>query len=276
MVDSSRRLVSVTLARTDNDQGVLTVFGAVGVLAEEATDFDLTAHFNADVVANVASGICNLPEYDWEYDAIEPQKHLATQTQITCENAGFGLPDDGVFPATAAHPEVDLVYSNGDSGDNSRRSEAAADSFTIDVPDGAYDEVHLFGSSGGGPTAFNVELTYVSRPPAVLPAELPDWLNAGPFSPGVYILGGPLHPQGSTGSFWISWNLWVYLHAIRIPVTVSRPLASVTVDRPEPGGGPATTLAILGAAGVHRIDPYLFADGFEWADFDAWSSVQGN
>ena len=96
MVDSSRRLVSVTLARTDNDQGVLTVFGAVGVLAEEATDFDLTAHFNADVVANVASGICNLPDYDWEYDPIEPQKHLATQTQITCENAGFGLPDDNL------------------------------------------------------------------------------------------------------------------------------------------------------------------------------------
>lgn len=275
VVDPTRQLASVTLTRTDNDEGVLSVFGLTGVLAEEAVDFDLTSQFNADVVANVTPvPSCLLENYDWEYDTIEPQKHLATQSLISCNNAGFGLPDDGVFPATHDGPAFDLAYSNADDGVNARRSVDAADSFGIDVPDQAYDEIHLFGSSGGGATSFDVELQYATGSPQTVPVELPDWSDGGPFAnPDTYVLFGPLHPQGSDGPFWISWNAWVYLHAIRIPVDRARVLETLTVDRPEPGGGdPATTLAILGAAGVVRADPFLFADGFEWNDTDAWST----
>lgn len=277
--DPSRVLLSVTLARTDADQGVLTVFGAAAVLAEESVDFDLTSHFNADVVANVTPvTACLLANYDWDYDTIEPQKHLATQTLIACGNAGFGLPDEGVFPANADHPEFDLAYSNADDGLNSRRSFDAADSFTIDVPNGAYSSFHLFGASGGGPTGVSLQLTYATGAPQILSGQFPDWLDDGPFgSPDVYILGGPVHPQGSDGAFWISWNLWAYLHAIRFPVVSSRELVSVTVNRPAPGvGDPATTLAILGASGVNPANPsFVFTDGFEWADADVWSAAVG-
>lgn len=275
--DSSRVLVSVTLTRTDDDEGVLTVFGAAAVLAEEPTDFDLTSHFDADVIANVNPDTsCLLDNYDWEYDTIEPQKHLATQRMITCQNAGFGLPNEGVFPANADHPEFDLAYSNGDDGVNARRSFDEADSFTIDVPDGSYASLHLFGASGGGPTGISLELTYATGSPQVLPGQFPGWLDAGPFgSPDIYILGGPLRPQGSDPPFWISWNLWAHLHAIRFPVDASRELVSVTVNRPAPGvGDPATTLAILGASGVSPV-AYIFADGFEWADTEAWTAAVG-
>ena len=166
---------------------------------------------------------CLLANYDWEYDPIEPQKHLATQRMITCQNAGFGLPDEGVFPANADHPEFDLAYSNTDDGVNARRSSTRPIRSRSTSPTARTPVSTFFGASGGGPTGFSLELTYSTGVPQIVPGQFPYWLDAGPFGDeDIYILGGPLRPQGRSPPFWISWNLWAHLHAIRFPVDGSR------------------------------------------------------
>ncbi len=279
-VDPTRVLKSFTLTRTDDDQGVLNVFGATAVTARQVFDFDMTSLFNADVVANGPD--CTLLTPDIAYQAIEsPNWHMPTATMAACHGEPPGLPDDGYFPTDGTHPGFQLAYRNSDFGLNARRSVAAADSFVIDIPDRELDEVHLFGTSGDGWTDFNVELQYASGPSQIFfGVILEDWLFDGSFSgpPGAttyYLIDGmDKHGSSSPGTWSVSDVNDAALFGVRLLPDPARSLASIKVQRFDPTGLPLpqSTLAILGAAGVVNDDSYIFADEFEIGDMTNWTA----
>ncbi len=281
--DPTRVLESFSLTRTDNDQGVLNVFGATAAIAREVFDYDMTSHFNGDVVANASS--CAIPDRDQVHDGLEfaafgVKWHIPTATLGACSGSQPGLPDDGFFPANDVHPAFQLAYSNASNGLNAHITGPTADAYVIDVPDKPVDEVHLFGTSGGGFADFIVELRYTSDlPTSYIGVFLEDWLYDGPFSQPygatTYYLIDGLDKHSAEGGGWTYAPVHdVAVFGIRFNADPSRTLTEISIERLDPSGFPVpqSTMAILGAAGVVKDDSYVFVDRFETGDESGWSS----
>src|SRR4051794_1647465 len=87
--------------------------------AGQAVMFDMAAVLNADVIVNRDA---SAPDgLDPDNDSID-FSNFAYLTQSAAEAGGCaspaGLPDDGVFAATADHPALALNYSDASDGDN--------------------------------------------------------------------------------------------------------------------------------------------------------------
>ena len=70
------------------------------------------------------------------------------------------LPDDPVFTATAAYPEIDLHYSNTDSLASQACSMAGVSSAGFNTPIARYKSVYLALTSSAGPSALAVTFNY--------------------------------------------------------------------------------------------------------------------
>lgn len=281
-VDPARTLDSFTLERTDGDQGVLNVFGATAMLARQVYDYDLSAVFNADLVANSTS--CGIPGFDHVHDSLEDGYHMPTATTAACWSGvggtSPGLPDDGVFPGSSQHPRFELAYSNADNGLNARRSPPGQgdDIFVIDVTDAVVQQVHLFGAGGGGFSVLGVKFFYSTGPPYTVPGGviIDGWLaDGGELEPTSYYLVDGMDRYQTSGGTGININNIDDAALFGKPVATdpSRVLTQIEITAYDPTGQPIpqSTLGLFGAAGIFAPDFYLFVDDFETGDATAWT-----
>jgi hypothetical protein len=281
-VDPARTLDSFTLTRTDNDQGMLSVFGATAALARTVHNYDLSAHFNADLVANAPSGCGGTPSYDHVHDSFDADGHLPTATIAGCTGGGVGLPDDGKFPGTSEHPPFDLAFSNADSGLNAYRRPPGLGNttFVVDVTDAPVDQLHFFGGGGGGYTVLGIELFYTDATSQVIGGGLIlDGILDDPpgTEPTSYQLvdGMKLHETCGAGC-WATTNATdAALFGIPVAANPAKVLDEIEITAYDPTGfpQPQSTLGLLGIAGVESAeDFYLYMDDFETEGFTGWSS----
>ena len=90
------------------------------------------------------------------------------------------LPDDGGFPATAAHPFVRLNFSNADGKGFQTRSVEGEGSFSFPVPDKRYKRMLIFLTSAEGPSHLRFKLTYADGTFEQRDVLLPDYFNDPP------------------------------------------------------------------------------------------------
>ncbi len=281
-VDPARTLDSFTLERTDADQGVLNVFGATAMLARQVHDYDLSAVFNADLVAN--STACGIPGFDHVHDNLEAGYHMPTAMTAGCWTGiggnSPGLPDDGVFPRNSQHPRFELAYSNADNGLNARRSPPGQgdDIFLIDVTDAVVQQVHLFGAGGGGFAVLGVKFFYATGSPYTVPGGviIDGWLaDGGELEPTSYYLVDGMDWYQTSGGTGIDISNIDDAALFGKPVATdpSRVLTQIEITAYDPTGFPIpqSTLGLFGAAGVSAPDFYVFVDDFETGDATAWS-----
>jgi hypothetical protein len=279
-VDPERILDTLTLTRTDDDQGMLNVFGATLRLARTVYDYDLSAHFNADLVANAPSGCSGIASYDHVHDAFDENGHLPTATLAGCIGGGAGLPDDGIFPGTGNHPPFALAFANADSGLNAYRRPPGLGhaTFVVDVTDAAVDQVHFFGGGGGGYTVLGLELFYTDATSQVigggliLDGILADGNETEPTSYQL-VDGMKLHETCGAGCWSTTIAADAALFGIPVAANPAKVLDEIEITAYDPTGGPVpqSTLGLLGISGVRSVDFYLYMDDFETAGLTGWS-----
>jgi hypothetical protein len=104
------------------------------------------------------------------------------------------LPNDGVFPADARHPEVVLNFSN-DAPATSPQTflVAALTPFSFPVPMATYSKLFLFFNGAAGGTTIHVTLTYGDATTQVEDAMVPDYYaDISPTDPVIFNLASDL------------------------------------------------------------------------------------
>jgi len=92
--------------------------------------------------------------------------------------AEAALPNDGIFPANADHPEVVLHFSNADGSGFQVLYLAQEGEFSFDVPLKKYSKMFLCLTSGAaGPAPLKVTLIYQDGTTEVRDIVCPDWWN---------------------------------------------------------------------------------------------------
>jgi hypothetical protein len=93
-------------------------------------------------------------------------------------NNNHTVPDDGVFPANADHPEIVLHFSNADGTGYQVRRMPKEEEFSFDVPAKIYAKMFLCFTSGAvGPAPMKVTLTYQDNSTDTRDIVCPDWWN---------------------------------------------------------------------------------------------------
>lgn len=267
-VDATRVLRSFTITRLDAPGG-LAVLDAIALPAQAVTNVDLTSHFNADLVVNYTGGTMD-PTQSGQ-DGEGNNSVLLTQSAAAQLSCGPGLPDAGSFPAGTGHPAVQLGYSNASNGDNARRVAAGGiDAFTVDVPDGNYDQIHIFATAGAGSREISTAASY-GGPPVIQQVVVPDWFDPPTYAEGgVYALAGGMdRAETTTGSSCQDANGAQLFGAI-VAADPAQTLQSVELATTIGGSG---VLGIFGMSLMTNV-PLIFADGFGSGDVSSWTSSQ--
>jgi hypothetical protein len=89
------------------------------------------------------------------------------------------LPDSGLIPATARHPDVQLNYSNADGTGNQTRYVRGIGEFTVPVPQAKYSKLFLFFTSSEGASNLTFKLTYADSSESVS-IVMPDYFDIIP------------------------------------------------------------------------------------------------
>jgi|GEM_PF-5874378 len=165
--------------------------------------------------------------------------------------ADKGVPDDGVFAATAGvHPKFDLA--DFDSNDSNAWQTTGTGSVTASVTEGQYNTTHVVASAGGAgpstPAKFKIKLHYTDGSTETSPNfTVPDWFNtSGPSDPGYAVRDG-MDRYNTTNSNYKERDaaaLWGYA----VKTNSSKTLQEVTINvtKNDAGsfnffGGAATT-----------------------------------
>jgi hypothetical protein len=208
------------------------------------TQFDLTGDFNVDIILNTG---------DAANDGADASgnKYItlgrASAPAIGCPTPS-GLPDDGFFAANAQHPEVQLAYSDGDSGDNAWQALNTGGTINVDVPDAMYSEVHVFAASGDGVSSMSVTFNYTTGVPFIDGGPVGDWVTGGGAD---YTLIGSMDIADGTDVCDDQDNRAIYGFVFEIDPT--RVLASIDIIRiVEPNS--IAILNVFGALGVTDED----------------------
>lgn len=171
------------MRRSFNFSRLITACAAVAIATTSAkadlVQVDMTPYFNADVIVN-GVGMAR----DIAQDGMDGTRCFITQSAADdLGGAGAdGLPDNGFFPANAQHPDVQLGYHDTNDGPNAWQAFGEGDSVMIDVPDGFYSQLFLFGSSAIDPglsrfSEAEVKLIYTDPPPTTNGIVIRDWLR---------------------------------------------------------------------------------------------------
>jgi uncharacterized repeat protein (TIGR01451 family) len=202
--------------------------------------FDPTSVFNADVVVNNGGGDDVVQDaMDGDNNAYTTQSFSAAEFPTDPD----GLPDDAFFPAGAGHPNVQLHWSNDDNGNNARRSANAVDNFTIDILDGTYESVHIFGATGDGDAQLTVTFNYSDVTTSQVSVTIPDWFNA-PTSPVYQLIGGLDRAETDASVHYDDDGAQIF--GAELGVDDSKTLVSITIDRTDTSG----IFAFFGAVGL--------------------------
>jgi len=76
------------------------------------------------------------------------------------QDSTHALPDNALFPATAAHPEIKLYYSNSNSVNYQTCNLAGEASLEFSVPKARYTTVYFALTSSEGPSNLQITFTY--------------------------------------------------------------------------------------------------------------------
>jgi hypothetical protein len=94
---------------------------------------------------------------------------------------GPALPGDGVFAATASHPDLALHFSDVAAASSGQAHIlAGAGNFQFDVPPATYSQLFLAMTSSSGDSALTITLDYSDANPTIVNLTLPDWGTGKP------------------------------------------------------------------------------------------------
>jgi hypothetical protein len=235
--------------------------------AQEAVQFQgVRAHFNADVVVNSNSKTVLDPQNNpidrgesaagnWAFPT-----QSAAEVRPNCTADPDGLPDDGFFPASSNHPDVQLHYNDNDNGLNARRSPPPppapqvppVDTYTFPTEPGFYSAVHVFATAGNGSARMTVTLNFAVGGPATF--TVPDWFFS-PAPPGYFLVDGRdrIQPGSGPGTPFFCENANnPAIFGFSVPADETRPLLSVTVVVSPSSPGERSVLSFFGATGVRE------------------------
>jgi hypothetical protein len=154
------------------------------------------------------------------------------------------LPDDGCFPATAAHPFVRLNFSNADGKGFQIRSLDCEGSFSFPVPGKRYKKMLIFMTSAEGPSHLSFKLTYADGTSEQREVLLPDYFNDPPAgNTNVFSLAADLAKWNASGK--MTERDHHHIHGVDLHPDAGKQLVSVQVGKTAPG-----YLVFWGATGV--------------------------
>ena len=143
------------------------------------------------------------------------------------------LPDDGCFPATAAHPFVRLNFSNADGRLSQTRGVEGQGVFTLPVPVKPYQRLMVFLTSSEGPSHLSFKLGYADGSVASQEILLPDYYNAPPAGdPHVFTLAANLAKWNAAGK--MAERDHHYIHGVNLHPDPRKNLVSVTLNKTAP------------------------------------------
>lgn len=247
------------------------VFASLGApsLTAQVVQVDVTSLFNADVIVNNGNGLDATQSSIDRGDA--PINNYAFPTQSVAGalcGAPSGLPDDGAFAANAFHPAVQLAYDNGNDGNNAFRLPDSAGTFTIDIPDGQYEQVHLFATTGNGDSLLTVTLNYSDLTTSQANVTVPDWFGGFADSASTYHLISErdrVQPGSGPGVAFECPDTDVFdIFGFRLSPDPTKTLQSVRVDRTDTDGilnffGATAVAAPAAAAQIPSLGPWALA-----------------
>ena len=158
------------------------------------------------------------------------------------------LPNDGTFPADAAHPEMVLHFSNAASAQSPQaRGVAGLGDFEISVPVARYTQLFLALTSSYGDSPLSLTFVYADASTGTMQFTLPDWGTgkALPAQPPIFFnLISGLHK-------WNHENAAIdtpshTITGVKLSPDQTKSLSSVQVHK----GGAAPYLVFWGATGV--------------------------
>ena len=144
------------------------------------------------------------------------------------------LPGNGCFPATAAHPFVQLNFTNGDGQGFQTRGVQGAGKFAFPVAGKRYEKMLVFLTSAEGPSRLHFKLAYADGSSEQRDVLLPDYYNDAPAGdPNVFSLATNLAKWDATGR--MSEPSHHYLHGVDLHPDARKELISVDVAKTAPG-----------------------------------------
>jgi hypothetical protein len=194
----------------------------------------------------------------WTTGLDKDDAFMTMAAAASLHQTGPALPDEGLFPANAEHPEVRLHVSNVAAPTSPQAHlVTAVGSFAFVVPTATYATIFLFltGSYGDAPLA--VKLTYADQTTTTTTFTLPDWgtgaaLPKGP--PRFFNLIAGLHKWNKAGA-----SLDTPSHTITgVALTPSPDRALTTVEITKTTAAP--WLTFWGATGLATSAPEGGAD----------------
>jgi LPXTG-site transpeptidase (sortase) family protein len=231
-----------------------------------------TMPLNADVVINRTGGTTDNTQIGVDGDGGNNYCYL-TQTAAANYNGNpNGIPDNGFIAANTFHPDVQLSVNNGNNGNNSYRF-AATGSFNINVPDGNYSYVHIFGTTGNGTATFRLTLNYSDGSVNTSSVTLQDWYDDFQGAPGggagatipatesadhYYLINGLDRMRCNVSGYQDANDPAIFGH--RFATDISRTLQSVDVVLTGRSSNNARAV-FFGAVGESNDPPSITSDG---------------
>jgi MYXO-CTERM domain-containing protein len=145
------------------------------------------------------------------------------------------LPDDGVFPADARHPEVVLHFSN-DAPATSQQTHyvRGAGNFSFAVPASTYSKLFVFATSSEGTSTLRVTMTYADTTTDVANIVVPDYYTVIPANdPVIFNLASDLPKWTKTNT--IAEMNHHNLTGLEIHPALSKVLNNVQIDKTAAG-----------------------------------------
>jgi len=156
------------------------------------------------------------------------------------------LPGDGLFPATAAHPEIQLNFANQDGQGFQTRGVIGAGEFTFPVPAQPYARMQVFLTSAEGPSRLHFQLAYADGTFDQRDVLLPDYYNdPSALNPDVFSLATNLAKWDAAGR--LAERNHHHIHGVELHPDSHKQLVSVQLVKSAAG-----YLVFWGATGVAK------------------------
>ena len=223
---------------------VLVALLAPGVRAADTVQVDVRPLLNARPVTTLTAG--KLVPWTKGIDGAGLRDGYLTReaARLNGDSEAKALPGDGLFPATARHPEVKLNYTNTDGTAVQARSVEGAGEFAVAVPAKRYAELMLFLSSAEGASQLSATLVYADGTRVRREVLLPDYYNPAPAGdPDLFDLAVDLAKWNDLGRMAEADHH--FIHGVELHPDAQRQLVRVEVVKTAPA-----YLVFWGATGV--------------------------
>jgi MYXO-CTERM domain-containing protein len=191
------------------------------------------------------------------------------------------LPDDGVFPADARHPEVVLHFSNAAPATSQQTHYVrGAGNFSFIVPSLEYSKLFLFVTSSEGTSTLRVTMTFSDNTTNVQNITVPDYYTDIPANdPVIFNLASDLPKWTQTNT--IAEMNHHNLTGLEIHPTAGKTLTGVQIDKTAAGyfvfwGATGIAAGVAADAGADAPDATSTVDAAIDAGSDAVAGSGGN